>query len=547
MASSRITIPAANAAAEDLVQVSGNPGSKSLPDGEDSLSAKDSASSRTDRKTKLDAGSTEAPQMQIPAPLQIPAPVVPTPVPITVQSVAAKIESADTQTGTTDPLNSGSRASVMASVVTTDLLQSSSIAPSVPLIQPHSVQPGNLSNAPGGSATNPALQPAVTKTSVGGVADAPGTESTAGSGPSRATSRELLPRGQQPVEDGQANPAGASAAAVSLNQNDVSSTLSASSATEQPSGSHIVPNGLHTAPQASQVSSLAPGSPVGQPSIAPGTQALASATGTAPAGLDSNSMAPAIPAEMAAGLSNGVKSAGTGPQRTVRGVGRPEYSQAGNPVLNGQVGASDGSLLAHNAAVAHVAAGLPNSAQESPNTPTAEAQSTTSQTFAALDGGTSTGAPTWTHAGAQHAEAGFQDPTLGWVGVRADLSGGGIHAAVMPSSADAAVELGGHLSGLNAYLAEHHTPVESLTLGASKSTDSGAMSQGTGHGSQPGTEQGAGQNSGQGPYAGQRFSIGSDSQASASRANSEVSPTTGMADPVLLTAQTSGVHISVMA
>jgi hypothetical protein len=84
-------------------------------------------------------------------------------------------------------------------------------------------------------------------------------------------------------------------------------------------------------------------------------------------------------------------------------------------------------------------------------------------TFAALDSDASSPS-TWTHAGTHRAEAGFQDPAIGWVGVRADLNGGGIHASLVPGSTVAAEALGGHLAGLNSYLTEHHSPVANVTL-----------------------------------------------------------------------------------
>ena len=117
------------------------------------------------------------------------------------------------------------------------------------------------------------------------------------------------------------------------------------------------------------------------------------------------------------------------------------------------------------------------------------------ETFAALDAGDAVAKPAWIHAGTQRAEAGFQDPALGWVGVRADTSGGGVHAQLVPGSADAAQALSGHLAGLNAYLAEHHTPVETLTLAAPESGWAGGQS-GTGGGQQ--MQQGAGQQTAQG-------------------------------------------------
>lgn len=88
------------------------------------------------------------------------------------------------------------------------------------------------------------------------------------------------------------------------------------------------------------------------------------------------------------------------------------------------------------------------------------------QTLNALDAETSPVTPTWVRAGAHQVEAGFQDPALGWVAVRAQADSSGVHAALVASSADAAQSLGGHLEGLNAYLANHHTTVDSVTTAA---------------------------------------------------------------------------------
>jgi hypothetical protein len=86
--------------------------------------------------------------------------------------------------------------------------------------------------------------------------------------------------------------------------------------------------------------------------------------------------------------------------------------------------------------------------------------------FAAMDAGASVGTPGWIHAGGHQAEAGFQDPALGWVGVRADLSGGGVHAALIPGSTEAAQALSAHLPGLSTYLADEHATVATLTMAA---------------------------------------------------------------------------------
>lgn len=120
------------------------------------------------------------------------------------------------------------------------------------------------------------------------------------------------------------------------------------------------------------------------------------------------------------------------------------------------------------------------------------------ETFAALDSGSAPGAPTWTHAGARQAEAGFQDPALGWVGVRAEMSGGGVHAALVPGSAEASQELGRQMNGLHTYLAAQHLSVESLGLatpggrGGGSSGDEG-WNQQMQQNMQPGTGQGSGQ------------------------------------------------------
>ena len=77
-------------------------------------------------------------------------------------------------------------------------------------------------------------------------------------------------------------------------------------------------------------------------------------------------------------------------------------------------------------------------------------------TFAALDAATQPPSTVFTHAGARHAEAGYLDPSLGWVGVRAEVSGGALHAAVVPASSQAADVLGAHLPALHAYVSQQH-------------------------------------------------------------------------------------------
>lgn len=110
--------------------------------------------------------------------------------------------------------------------------------------------------------------------------------------------------------------------------------------------------------------------------------------------------------------------------------------------------------------------------------------------FAALDSAVKPDAPSWIHAGTRRAEAGFEDPALGWVGVRADLSSSGVHATLVPGSVEAAQALSGHMAGLNAYLAEHHTPVATLSMA---SPGDRGMSNSAGQGMNPGSGQSSGQ------------------------------------------------------
>jgi hypothetical protein len=95
-------------------------------------------------------------------------------------------------------------------------------------------------------------------------------------------------------------------------------------------------------------------------------------------------------------------------------------------------------------------------------------------TFAALDADRALSSVNWVHAGAHHAEAGYLDPALGWVGIRAEASGSGVRATLVPGSMEAAQTLGEHLPGLNAYLAEHHEPVATVTLASPHNGSDGA-------------------------------------------------------------------------
>lgn len=172
------------------------------------------------------------------------------------------------------------------------------------------------------------------------------------------------------------------------------------------------------------------------------------------------------------------------------------------------------------------------------------AAGTADQTFAVIDAGTRVGTPGWIHAGGQTAEAGFQDPALGWVGVKADLSAGGVHASLVPGSAEAAQTLSGHLAGLNAYLALQHTPVATLTLAAP-----------SGRGVETGAGQSAPQGADQNPGQDAERNLPAQSQSSPQAGTATIHAATarvaesgnGGFDTVARMGEMRGRHISVMA
>lgn len=161
-------------------------------------------------------------------------------------------------------------------------------------------------------------------------------------------------------------------------------------------------------------------------------------------------------------------------------------------------------------------------------------------TFAAMDAGSAPGsAPgpaSWVHAGTQQAEAGFNDPALGWVSVRADLHGGGVHAAVLASSPESAAALGGDLAGLSAHLAARQIPVDSVTVSASSGQEANLSND---------LQQGSGQGRGQSEEQGQALAAPADSSPEPPLAASII-PATGDGLFISPSAQTGG-HVSVMA
>lgn len=240
------------------------------------------------------------------------------------------------------------------------------------------------------------------------------------------------------------------------------------------------------------------------------------------------------------GLTREVQSSVQTATRTTHGTNSVDALQSGSHPVATQSGgtALDAAAVTRDPGGAHGAMNTVHGIAG--GTTSSAAASTAHETFAALDAETTTGTTTWIHAGAQRAEAGFQDPSLGWVGVRAELGGGGVHAALVPGSADAAKTLGGHLAGLNSYLDEHHTPVATLTMAASadRGSDSGVGQ---------GTEQQAGQNSGQGANSESQTNAWPSPPATAAVASAEISTDTGRREASDPASGLGGKYVSVMA
>jgi hypothetical protein len=102
-------------------------------------------------------------------------------------------------------------------------------------------------------------------------------------------------------------------------------------------------------------------------------------------------------------------------------------------------------------------------------------------TFAALDTPTPSPSTLFTHAGLRHAEAGYLDPSLGWVGVRAEVSSGALHAAVLPASPQAADILGAHLPALHTYVSQQHGIESTIDMSWQNNTNAGGGFQQSSH------------------------------------------------------------------
>jgi hypothetical protein len=130
------------------------------------------------------------------------------------------------------------------------------------------------------------------------------------------------------------------------------------------------------------------------------------------------------------------------------------------------------------------------------------------------------------------------------VGVRADLSGGSVHAMLVAGSASAADSLTSQVAGLHGYLAEQHSSVSTVTVASPDGGQAGLdFSQGMGAGS--------GGQSGQGQTAGSSDGLSSiltESQTGFSRQQTA----TTLSDVVSLSAlgtdgYSVGRNLSVMA
>lgn len=177
-----------------------------------------------------------------------------------------------------------------------------------------------------------------------------------------------------------------------------------------------------------------------------------------------------------------------------------------------------------------------NVPRESTNSAGATTQAP-ADTFAALDSEPAAPPATWIHAGSNHAEAGYLDPSLGWVAVRAGVAGNTVHASILPSSAEAAQALGSHLDGLNSYLADHRVAAAQLTIAPLPAGQSFE-----GHsGFNPSGQQAGQEQRGEDPHVGS----GTDSTVTHTAGASSAPPVAGI--EALAVPVWSGGHISVIA
>jgi hypothetical protein len=169
------------------------------------------------------------------------------------------------------------------------------------------------------------------------------------------------------------------------------------------------------------------------------------------------------------------------------------------------------------------------------------------ETFAAMDAQANGSGITWVHSGTHQAEAGFQDPALGWVAVRAEMGAGGVHAAIVPGTAEAAQTLGGHMAGLSAHLAEQRVGVSAVSMNSPGNSPGIAPDFAGGGAGQNGGHYGAGQGQNQGQQQPVYAVPAVASSSGAGNAAQFNSGTQGGTQPAAVATGARGRHISVVA
>jgi hypothetical protein len=139
---------------------------------------------------------------------------------------------------------------------------------------------------------------------------------------------------------------------------------------------------------------------------------------------------------------------------------RSRHAQASSPELADLSPASN--QPARETVVASVVSAPLRNLSDSPGA--VHTQDPSRDAFTALDAANGPSKPAWVPTTSGRAEGGFHDPTLGWVGVRAQLNPDGLHAVVVPASAAAEQALDGHIAGLETHLTAQHIPVQSLSV-----------------------------------------------------------------------------------
>lgn len=104
-------------------------------------------------------------------------------------------------------------------------------------------------------------------------------------------------------------------------------------------------------------------------------------------------------------------------------------------------------------------------------------------TFATLDERSVPSVATWMHSSTHKVEAGYLDPSLGWIRIRADASSAGVQSSVIPSTPEAADALRGNLTELNSYLSKQSGELVSVTVSQPDGTQHWGGAGSSGHSS----------------------------------------------------------------